>query len=173
MTPAAAPPVDAAARWGSAGVRLIMGLLWLTNVGWKLPPDFGRDSGRGLYRFTSSAVEHEVFGPFAWIVREVVLPNFTIFGWMVLLVEALLGAFLLLGLATRFWAVVGMVQTMAIGLSVLNAPHEWSWSYYLMFVGHLAVLAAAAGRTFGLDALLRPEWARSSSHLARVLLRAS
>jgi thiosulfate dehydrogenase [quinone] large subunit len=56
---------------------------------------------------------------------------------------------------------------------VMNAPHEWSWSYYLMIAGHVAILSAAAGRTFGLDALLRPSWGRSSSRGARWLRLAS
>jgi thiosulfate dehydrogenase [quinone] large subunit len=134
-----------------------VGLLWLQNVGWKTPPDFGRgDPPAGLYRFTGYAVSHEVFPPYAWLVDRVVLPNFTVFGWLVLLVEASLGAFLLIGLATRFWALVGIAQTVAITLSVLNAPNEWAWSYLLMLLAHAAVFATAAGRYFGLDGLLRP-----------------
>jgi thiosulfate dehydrogenase (quinone) large subunit len=71
---------ERASRWTLAGVRIVIGVLWLTNAGWKTPPDFGRSGGRGLYRFTSFAIEHEVFAPFAFVVREVVLPNFTLFG---------------------------------------------------------------------------------------------
>jgi thiosulfate dehydrogenase [quinone] large subunit len=106
-------------------------------------------------------------------VENVILPNFAFFGWLVLLVEAALGAFLLVGLATRFWAVVGMLQTMAIALSVLNAPNEWEWSYYLMFLAHLAIFAAAAGRVAGVDGLLRARWDRSPRWWARLLTRAS
>ena len=71
------------------------------------------------------------------------LPNFAFFGWMVLLVEASLGAFLLIGLATRFWAVIGVAQTVVIMLSVLNAPHEWYWSHLLMLLVHLALFAGS------------------------------
>jgi thiosulfate dehydrogenase [quinone] large subunit len=38
-------------------------------------------------------------------------------------------------------------------------PGEWFWSYALMFVAHFAVLATAAGRFGGVDAVLRPRWA--------------
>jgi thiosulfate dehydrogenase [quinone] large subunit len=155
------------------GLRVTLGLLWLVNSGWKRPPDFGQNQGRGLYAFTRDAVEHEVFAPFAWVVREIVLPHFRLFGWGVLLTEAALGAFLLLGLATRFWAVVGLTQSLAITLSVLNTPGEWEWSYYLMMAAHLGVFALAAGRVGGLDGLLRPVWERSSSKMARLLLRVS
>ena len=172
-------PVELAAEENPASrtaffvARIVLGLLWIQNSGWKTPPDFGRNAGSGLYKFTRFAVEHEVFAPYAFVVRELILPNFVVFGWLVLIVEASLGAFLLLGLATRLWALVGVAQSFAIALSVLNAPGEWSWAYYLMIAAHLAIFAAAAGRHWGLDSVLRPAWARSDSRLARLLLKAS
>ena len=153
--------------------RIVLALLWIQNSGWKTPPDFGQSAEAGLYKFTRFAVEHEVFAPYAFVVRELILPNFTIFGWVVLIVEASLGAFLLLGLATRLWALVGVAQSLAIALSVLNAPGEWSWAYYLMIAAHLAIFAAAAGRYWGLDGALRPSWERGDSRTARLLLMAS
>jgi len=157
-----------------AVVRIAVALLWIQNSSWKTPPDFGEGAQpSGLYVFTSYAVEHPVFPPWAWIVEQVVLPNFTFFGWMTLLVEASLGAFLLVGLATRLWALIGIGQTLAITLSVLNAPNEWSWSYFLMLLAHVALFATAAGRFAGLDGVLRPRWQRSSGRLARLLVRAS
>ena len=155
-------------------VRIGVGLLWLQNVGWKTPPNFGRgDPPGGLYLSASYAVSHEVLRPYAWLMERFVLPNFTFFGWMVLLVEAALGAFLLIGLATRFWALIGIAQTVAITLSVLNAPHEWYWSYLLMLLVHVALFATAAGRYAGLDGVLRPGWQLSRSWAARLLVRVS
>ncbi|MBA2700014.1 MAG: DoxX family membrane protein [Nocardioidaceae bacterium] len=148
--------------------RVAVALLWIENVGWKRPPDFG-----ALRRFTGDAVEYPVFAPFSWVVEHVVLPNFTFFAWMTLLVEASIGAFLLIGLATRFWAVVGIGQSMAIMLSVMNAPNEWEWSYYLMILAHVALFATAAGRSYGLDGVLRPVWRRSESRLSHLALRLS
>ncbi|WP_372729427.1 DoxX family protein [Nocardioides sp.] len=148
--------------------RAGVALLWIENVQWKRPPDFG-----SLEKFTTFAVDYPVLAPWSWIVENLVLPNMTFFGWITILTEASLGAFLLVGLLTRFWALVGMVQTVAITLSVLNAPHEWEWSYYLMFLAHLGLLATAAGRSVGLDGLLRPVWQASSSRLAPILLRLS
>jgi thiosulfate dehydrogenase (quinone) large subunit len=155
-------------------VRVGVGLLWVQNVGWKIPPDFGQaEPPSGLYQSATYAVSHEVFHPYAVLMDRLVLPNFTFFGWMVLLVEASLGAFLLIGLATRFWAVVGMAQTVVIMLSVLNAPHEWFWSYILMLLAHMALFATSAGRYAGLDGLFRPGWQRSHSWVMRSLARAS
>jgi thiosulfate dehydrogenase (quinone) large subunit len=164
---------DRAGRWALGATRIVLGLLWLQNSGWKTPPDFGMDAGGGLYKFTLHAVENEVFAPYAFVVRELVLPNFVLFGWIVLVVEALLGGFLLVGLLTRFWALVGVAQSTAIALSVLATPGEWSWAYYLMIAGHLATFGAAAGRYGGLDGVLRPLWQQSNSRLGRLALRAS
>jgi thiosulfate dehydrogenase [quinone] large subunit len=174
-TPDAVPlPPSRLNRALLAIVRIGVGLLWLQNVGWKTPPNFGRgDPPGGLYLSASYAVSHEVLRPYAWLMERFVLPNFTFFGWMVLLVEAALGAFLLIGLATRFWALIGIAQTVAIALSVLNAPHEWYWSYLLMLLVHVALFATAAGRYAGLDGVLRPGWQLSRSWAARLLVRVS
>jgi thiosulfate dehydrogenase [quinone] large subunit len=174
-TPDAVPlPPSRLNRGLLAIVRIGVGLLWLQNVGWKTPPSFGRDDPPGgLYLSASYAVSHEVLRPYAWLMERFVLPNFTFFGWMVLLVEAALGAFLLIGLATRFWALIGIAWTVVIALSVLNAPHEWYWSYVLMLLAQVALFATAAGRYAGLDGVLRPGWQLSRSWAARLLVRVS
>lgn len=154
--------------WLLAAFRVGVAMLWIENVQWKRPPEFG-----SLRHFTEEAVQNPVLPPFSWLVEHVVLPNFTFFGWMTILVEASLGAFLLVGLLTRFWALVGLGQTLAITLSVLNAPNEWEWSYYLMFLAHLALFATAAGRSVGLDGLLRPRWRAAPGRLTPILLRLS
>jgi thiosulfate dehydrogenase (quinone) large subunit len=160
-------------RGGIAVVRVGVALLWIQNSAWKVPPDFGENSGGGLYNWTRWAVDREVFAPWAWFVENVVLPNFVVFGWLTLLVEASLGAFLLIGLATRFWALVGVAHTIVITLSVLHAPNEWHWSYFLMLLIHVALFATAAGRCYGIDGLLRPAWLRSARPVARLLVRVS
>jgi thiosulfate dehydrogenase (quinone) large subunit len=151
-----------------AVVRVGLGFLWLGGAGWKVPPAFA-----DLKHWTGFAVQHPVFPPYTWLVENLVLPNFAVFGWGVLFLEASLGGFLLVGLGTRFWAVLGMAQTLAIIFSALRAPHEWPWSYFLMFMAHLAIFATAAGRYAGLDGALRPAWQRSNSWLARMLVRVS
>lgn len=169
MSYAATPLADGrAARAGVAFTRIVLGLLWLTQSVWKMPPDF-----KLLDRFTGYAVEHEVFAPWAFVVRELILPNMGFFGYVTLITEASIAAFLILGLATRLWALVGLGMTVTIILSSLNAPHEWSWAYYMMFTLHVVVLATAAGRTVGLDGILRPAWLTGRGRLARLLAVAS
>jgi thiosulfate dehydrogenase (quinone) large subunit len=163
-------------RWAArtmALVRMTLGLLWLTNTGWKLPPDFGEAGGGSLYGYTRDAVDNPVFAPYSWLVEHAVLPNFRTFGWIVWFTEIALAAFLLVGLGIRFWAVIGAFQAAAIGLSVGQTPGEWPWSYYLMVAAHLSLLACAAGRTWGLDELVRPVLLARRSRLARWVVRST
>ncbi|MDH6236089.1 TQO small subunit DoxD [Cryobacterium sp. CG_9.6] len=153
-----------------AAVRIAVGLMWLQNVNWKRPPDFGQAAQNGLFQYTNYAVENPVLAPFTWLVQNVIFPNFALFGWGVLLAEFCLGAFLLVGFLTRFWAMVGILQTIAITLSVLNTPAEWQWSYYLMFAAQFVILVTGAGRVAGVDGLLRPQWSRVSGRPARIAL---
>ena len=39
---------DLGARVSAATLRIGLGVLWLTNVRWKFPPDFGETRGFGL-----------------------------------------------------------------------------------------------------------------------------
>ncbi len=151
-----------------AAIRVGLALLWMSGAAWKVPPRFDE-----LHRWTSYGVDRPVLAPWAWLLDNVVLPNFTVFGWLTLAVETSLGAFLLIGLATRAWALVGLGQTTAILLTALNAPNEWIWSYLLMALLHLAVFATAAGRFAGVDGLLRARWQRSPGRVARLLVLAS
>ncbi|SCK30562.1 hypothetical protein [Streptomyces sp. WMMB 322] len=137
----------------AAFLRVLLGLMWLYNVAWKRPPDFGQDTDSGLYHFTSYAVSHPVFPPYSWVVEELVLPNIVIFGWGVLIVETALAVLLLTGAWVRVAAALGVLQSLAIGLSVAYGPHEWPWAYWLMIGAHVAVLFSSAGRVFALDAV--------------------
>ncbi len=139
--------------WGAATLRVLVGLMWLYNVAWKRPPDFGREAGNGLYKFTSYAVSDPVLAPYSWIVEHLVLPAIVPFGWLVLVAETALAVLLLTGCYVRAAALVGVAQSLAIGLSVAYAPHEWPWAYWLMIGAHLALLTSSGGRVLALDAV--------------------
>ncbi len=127
--------------------------MWLYNVAWKRPPDFGQVAGNGLYKFTGYAVSHPVLPPYSWVVEHVVLPHFQVFGWVVLAVETTLAVLLLTGTWVRAAAAAGVAQSIAIALSVAYAPAEWPWSYWLMIGGHCGILFSSAGRLLSVEAL--------------------
>lgn len=166
------PAIDSPPRGGVAalaGLRILVGLLWLYNVGWKRPPDFGQDSGSGLYGFTRDAVDHPVFPPYSWVVEHFVLPNFTAFGWMVLVVETLLAVLLLTGTMVRLAALVGIGQALAIGLSVAGTPGEWPWAYWMMIGIHVVLLFTASGQMVAVDSVRAEATAGRASPSVRLL----
>ncbi|WP_225858887.1 Rv1678 family membrane protein [Streptomyces albicerus] len=151
-----APATDVVRREqavAAAFFRVLLGLMWLYNVAWKRPPDFGEDSGSGLYKFTAFAVSDPVFPPYSWVVEHAVLPSIEVFGWGVLIAETALAVLLLTGAWVRAAALLGVAQSLAIGLSVAYGPHEWAWSYWLMIGGHLVILFSSAGRVLAVDAV--------------------
>lgn len=135
------------------GLRLLAGLIWLYNVVWKVPPDFGERGRRDLYHFTHLAVEHPVFTPFSWVIEHAVLPYFTAFGWGVLFAESALAVLLLTGTAVRLAALIGIGQSVAIGLSVAESPGEWPWAYAMLLGIHVVLLFTCSTRYAAVDAV--------------------
>lgn len=146
---------DRAAKISAFVVRIVAGLLFAQNLYWKIPPYFGSDNDSGLYFITGQAIEYPVVVPFTSFIENVVLPNFGLFSWGIYLVEIGIAVFLILGLATRLWAAVGVVVSLSIFLIVGATPGVWDWGYFLMMATLFAVFGTAAGRVVGLDAVLR------------------
>lgn len=148
---------DRITRAAPAILRVTVAMLWLSNVSWKVPPDFGEspEGCRGLCAYVQAGIDNPVAPVYPWVSETLIGPNLAVFGWIVLLAEFLLAALLLSGTLTRVAAVVGFAQSVAIGLSVANAPGEWYWSYALMAALHFAVFATAVGWRRPLDARQR------------------
>jgi uncharacterized membrane protein YphA (DoxX/SURF4 family) len=152
------------------GVRITAGLLWLANVHWKVPTDFGESSGGGLYKYIASGAERAPLAPFRWALREIVLANFQLFGWFTLVVETVLASLLLIGYRTRLVALIGAAQAIPIGLTVIyyEGSDEWSWSYLMMIGLHLVLWAVAAGDHVGVDGVLAAPRDRSRRALGAI-----
>jgi uncharacterized membrane protein YphA (DoxX/SURF4 family) len=164
------PPSARAGGIGLAVLRIVAGLLWLAHVWWKVPPDFGENRRTGLWFWTHLAVDHPVFPPYSWLVEHLVLPNFTPFGWLVLVVETLLPVLLLTGTAVRLAALIGIGQSLAIGLSVAQAPNEWPWAYAMMLGIHLVLLLAPSAQYAAMDAVRVARVTGDAAPVARRLL---
>jgi uncharacterized membrane protein YphA (DoxX/SURF4 family) len=164
------PPPARASGIALAVLRIVAGLLWLAQVWWKLPPDFGENRRTGLWFWTHLAVDHPVFPPYSWVVEHLVLPNFTPFGWLVLVVETLLPVLLLTGTAVRLAALIGVGQSLAIGLSVAEAPNEWPWAYAMMIGIHLVLLLAPSAQYAAVDAVRAAAATGNAAPVARRLL---
>lgn len=164
------PPPARAGGISLAVLRIVAGLLWLAHVWWKLPPDFGENRRTGLWFWTHLAVDHPVFPPYSWLVEHLVLPNFTPFGWLVLVVETLLPVLLLTGTAVRLAALIGIGQSLAIGMSVAEAPNEWPWAYAMMIGIHLVLLLAPSAQYAAVDAVRAVRATGNAAPVGRRLL---
>ena len=135
-----------------AFVRVFLGLVWLQKAGERVPPNF-----RNFLRTASSAVK-TASDPRSWLVSHVLEPNREGIGWVLLVVEIALAVCLLLGLVTRLAAAVGVADAVLAGVFIAGAPQVSGWAYFALAAAHVAVIAGGAGRTFGVDGLLRPGW---------------
>ena len=148
------------------GVRILAGLMWLANLHWKVPTDFGESNGGGLYKYIAAGAQNAPLAPYRWALREIVLPNFQLFGWFTLISETLVAALLLIGYRSRLVALTGALMAIPIGLSVIYYPKadEWAWSYLLMIGLHLLLWAVPSGDHLGVDGVLAssPQRARRS-----------
>ena len=152
------------------GVRILAGLLWLANIHWKVPTDFGKATGGGLYKYIASGATNAPFAPYRWVLREMVIPHFELFGWFTLIIETALAGLLLIGYRTRIVALIGAAQAIPIGLAVIYYPKgdEWSWSYLMMIGLHLLLWAVAAGEYLGVDGVLAGARKRSNRALRSI-----
>ena len=115
--------------------QAVYGLLWLEGASWKVIVD-GRLALNydGLAYWASRGSEFPVLGAYKWLLDSIILPNIELFLPVVFLVELTIGLLFVTGKFVRIAAAMAIMQTLAITLSVLNAPHEWKWSYFLMLL---------------------------------------
>jgi len=93
----------------------------------------------------------------AILLDNLFIPQIRLFGWLIWLAEFWVFLSMLLGLFTRLGALVslGLSLQLYVGLANIPRPFEWEWSYGTIILLSIAMLGAVAGRTFGVDALLR------------------
>ena len=141
--------------WPIALSRVLIGLLWLGTLRWKLPPDFAPASGRGLFDWLLLEAQHPAFGFYGGLVESVVIPNFSLFAWLIFLSELGVGLLLVTGTWTRLAGALGLLMSLNLGIGLLEVPGEWPWSYVMMAMWHGLFVVAAAGRVLGVDGWLR------------------
>ncbi len=134
-----------------AGLRILVGVIWLANLTWKLPPDFGRNEPRGLLYSFTEAQRYAVVEPLRSLMHDVVIPHFTLFGYLVFLVELTAGLLLTTGFRTRLGAVLGTAQSAMIMVLVMEAPTEWFWGYAMFLVLNTLPLVAPSDARLSVD----------------------
>ncbi len=135
-----------------SGCRTLIGLLWLTSLRWKLPPTFAESEGhRSLMEWLQLEIAHPTVGLYADFVAGVVLPNFILFAWLTFLVELFIGLSLMLGLFSRWGALLGVLWSLNLTIGLLSVPGEWPWSYLMLLMWHGLFLVSTPLQRWGLD----------------------
>jgi uncharacterized membrane protein YphA (DoxX/SURF4 family) len=101
------------------------------------------------------------------LVSQVFLPYFNVFNPIVLLTEFAFATCLILGFGVRAIGTVAVLFSLHLWLGIYNDrgaedPDEWPWSYVFLAMTHAMFAIHAAGRSLGLDALLRRRLAHHS-----------
>ncbi len=146
-------PQSTSPTWPIALARILLGIMWLGSLRWKLPPDFSGGANRGLGEWLDLAVSHAVVGFYGDFIESVVIPNFTLFAWLLFLSELVVGLGLLLGVAVRLAALAGLAMSVNLTVLLLDVPGEWPWSYILLVMWHGTILVSAADKLWTLPKL--------------------
>jgi thiosulfate dehydrogenase (quinone) large subunit len=146
-------------------VRLFVGLLWFQQLFWKLPPDFG-----GLHRYVVREGQYTFLPGYSFIIQHVLLPNFLLLGAFTWAAELTVALCLLFGLFSRFGALLATVLALQLYVGLAYAPGEWYWTYGMLVLLGIALIALPSGRRLGVDQWLAPRLERAAltSRVARV-----
>jgi uncharacterized membrane protein YphA (DoxX/SURF4 family) len=141
-------------------------MLWLQQLAWKMPPSYS-----GLREWVEKEAQHTFIPGYGVIIKQVFLTHFTLLGTGVWLAELIVGVTLLFGLCSRLGALLAVVLSVQLYIGLAYAPGEWYWTYGMLVLLGLALVAVPAGRRLGADQLLHPKVlaAARTNRLARVI----
>ena len=158
---------------GMTVIRIFFGIILLANGLAKMEPSLGqidlgpyhanlitRDGARGILNFEVNERRIREGAPqgtqvpgLKWFVNNVVLANWGLFQWVVVFVEVGAGLLLVLGLATRGAALVGLGQQLFLAL-VYVSSNRWMFEQPHEYVPLIVLAIVPAGRVWGLDTRL-------------------
>lgn len=172
------PNDDYAHLWPVRLASIVIGILWFTQILWKLPWDtFGSpglkpnptpsaqqpgpliDNGQGLYHWmTQEALHGNWLVPFYGdLIKNFALPNWQLVGWLTFFMESSIAISLFFGLLSRLGGLVSLVQGFNLFLGLSQAPGEWVWTYIMLFTLGFIFMLTGPGRVWGIDQFLRPK----------------
>ena len=158
---------------GMAVIRIFFGIILFANGLAKVQPAFGRidvgpyhanlvtrEGARGILNFEINQRQIREGAPRGTqvpglqpFVNNVVLANWSVFQWIVVLVELGAGGLLLIGLASRGAALVALGQQLFLAL-VYFSSNRWMFEQPHEYVPLIVLSIVPAGRVWGIDARL-------------------
>ena len=140
-----------------AAARIAVGLYWLYEQHWKLPPDFGLHDARGLMFAFQQSIRYPTIDLYRAFLQDVVVPHFHLFGWLLGFAEVAIGASLVLGALTRAGALLGALQAVNLLIAQGRTP-EGPWIYIAILAANLFVLLTPSNTRFSVDSRLAPRF---------------
>ena len=135
-------------------MRVLIGTMWFEGMLWKLPL-FSKQNG--LHFWMEQMGQRAAFPWHRDLVTDVYLPYFNLLNPLIFLTELTFAIGLILGFGVRVIGVAAVLFSLHLWLGIYRAgnPAEWAWSYIFLAMTHALFAIHAAGRSLGLDALLR------------------
>jgi uncharacterized membrane protein YphA (DoxX/SURF4 family) len=135
------------------GVRVVLGLFWLSQFTWKPPPTFGCPD-QGFCLWLDKEIQHPLSPLYAQVLQSVVRPNAIFFGWVTLIVETAIGLSLILGLLTRLGGLIGMLWSLNLLVGLVAVPGETAWYYISLVLLDFLYFGIGSAGQIALDQLL-------------------
>ena len=142
--------------------RIALGLYWLYEQHWKLPPDFGLHDPRGLMFAFQQSIQYPTVNLYRAFLQTLVVPHFHLFGWLIGFTEVAIGASLVLGAMTRAGALLSVLQAVNLLIAQGGTP-EGPWIYVALLAASIFVLFTPSNRRFSIDSWIAPRLAAARS----------
>lgn len=162
---------------GMATLRIFFGIILFANGLAKLSPELARidigpyhanlvtrDGARGILNFEVNERRIREGAPQGTqvpglkpLVNEVVLANWGVFQWIVVLIEVGFGGLLLIGFVSRGAALICLGQQLFLAL-VYFSSNRWMFEQPHEYVPLSVLAIVPAGRAWGVDAWIVRRW---------------
>ncbi len=170
-TKAATAPITLSERssTGIALIRIFVGYLWFQQLFWKMPPDFA-----GLYNYIVREAQHTIIPGYGYILQHTFLAGcpslhspsgctyYVPLAAGVWIAELVIAICLMFGVFTRFGAILSTI--LAVQLYIGLGYVDWYWTYGMLVLLGLTLVAIPAGRRLGVDQWLAPRLHAAASN---------
>lgn len=148
---------------GYALVRIFVGYLWFQQLFWKMPPDF-----TGLYHYIVREAHFTIIPGYGSLLQHTFLAGcpsmatpagcayYVPLATGVWLAELVVALSLMFGLFTRLGAILSVLLASQLYVGLAYAPGEWYWTYGMLVLLGIGLVAIPAGRRLGVDQWLAP-----------------
>jgi uncharacterized membrane protein YphA (DoxX/SURF4 family) len=131
-------------------MRFLMAGMWYQGSLWKLPWPVSS----GFRYWLGASAKFSAFQIHADIM-SVFVAHVAVVQPLVYLLEIFFTVSLMLGFAVRLTGIVAALFVLNLWIGLYNDPTEWAWTYIAIVVAHGMMTATEAGRSLGLDELVR------------------